>query len=637
MGLQQRRHRERSRATVPANTTLPAGQTYVFANSAGTFTAQGDVLYGTGITNTGGVQIRDARRRGPRRVRLHRRAGGLPRGRRPRAAVERRRRLRPQERRDQDTDDNVADFTGPLTPTPTKCGDDVRRPGRARRRASPARTASCRSRTSRRSATDRRATARRSRSTASSRASTTSTARTSTAIFKADSGIWIQEATRAPRRHDLERAVRRGHQREHDPPNPLKPAEIIGDEVTITGRVETKFGQVGIVPPGVGNTGSPLATGGRPTTRSSATEPGRSNPLPAPVDIDRAKAEAQGLDRTYYRSLQGMRVRLPEGIATGGGTTKFNDVFVEPGTTAQRLFRKNDPAANDTPWHDKPAEIGIAPDGGAGNPADPRLPWKSATQVDLDLFDIARNVVGPLSFGFSYYKIMPQLTGAPAPTIERGPINAAAPPTAPGAAGQHAARGELQRRELLPGREGERRPRGHAGRVQAERTDAIVTAIKDRLGAPDVVAVQEVAVFADGANALTGLAQALGNYTRLHHDQQRRPRDRDRLPGQGRHDGDQRPADRQHGPRHVVRRERVRPLRGGRVRPRPEQDGKLFDRAPYALDLKKGDLSFTAMSNHFASQSHQTQCRIDEAAYVRDAAGGDAAGRQERARGGRSQ
>ena len=46
-----------------------------------------------------------------------------------------------------------------------------------------------------------------------------------------------------------------------------------------------------------------------------------------------------------------------------------------------------------------------------------------------------------------------------------------------------------------------------------ERTDAIVNAIRDRLGAPDVVAVQEVAVFADGANALTGLAAALGNYT----------------------------------------------------------------------------------------------------------------------------
>ena len=68
-------------------------------------------------------------------------------------------------------------------------------------------------------------------------------------------------------------------------------------------------------------------------------------------------------------------------------------------------------AADETPWYDKPAELGIAPDGGAGNPADPRLPWKSTTQVNLDLFDIARNVVGPLSYGFSYYKIMPQLGG----------------------------------------------------------------------------------------------------------------------------------------------------------------------------------------------------------------------------------
>ena len=38
-------------------------------------------------------------------------------------------------------------------------------------------------------------------------------------------------------------------------------------------------------------------------------------------------------------------------------------------------------------------------------------------------------------------------------------------------------------------------------------------AIRDLLAEPDVVAVQEVAVFADGANALTGLATALGNYT----------------------------------------------------------------------------------------------------------------------------
>ena len=46
-----------------------------------------------------------------------------------------------------------------------------------------------------------------------------------------------------------------------------------------------------------------------------------------------------------------------------------------------------------------------------------------------------------------------------------------------------------------------------------ERVHAIVQAIRYRLREPDVVAVQEVAVFADGANALTGLATALGNYT----------------------------------------------------------------------------------------------------------------------------
>src|SRR3712207_7691160 len=58
------------------------------------------------------------------------------------------------------------------------------------------------------------------------------------------------------------------------------------------------------------------------------------------------------------------------------------------------------------------------------------MTWFSETQVNLDLFDIVRNVVGPLTYSFSFYKIMPQL-GGPAPTIERGAINAAHPPTVP--------------------------------------------------------------------------------------------------------------------------------------------------------------------------------------------------------------
>ena len=142
-----------------------------------------------------------------------------------------------------------------------------------------------------------------------------------------------------------------------------------------------------------------------------------------------------------------------------------------------------------------------------------------------------------------------------------------------------------------------------------ERTDAIVKAIRDRLGAPDVVAVQEVAVFADGANALTGLAAALGNYTgyiTTNND------GRGIATGFLVKDGTTATGGR------LIGNTVNGPWAGAGVC--DLFPGKLFDRAPYALDLKKGDLAFTAMSNHFASQSHQTQCRIDEAAYVRDTA-----------------
>ncbi len=249
-------------------------------------------------------------------------------------------------------------------------------------------------------------------------------------VFKSDSGIWVQEATRDPQATTSSGIFIAGIRRNAD-----NPAGVIGSDVTIEGRVETKFGQVQIVPAGRRHHEPERAwrwTWHRRSPRSTPT----SNPLPAAVTIDRTLAENQGLNRQYYRSLAGMRVRLPEGIATGGGTTKFHDLFLEPGTTARRLFRQNDAAAENTPWYDAPAQIGVAPDGGAGNPADPRLPWHSATQIDLDLFDITRNVVGPLSFGFDFFKIMPQLpvpgrNDGEQPTIERGPINAAGVPTAP--------------------------------------------------------------------------------------------------------------------------------------------------------------------------------------------------------------
>ena len=106
---------------------------------------------------------------------------------------------------------------------------------------------------------------------------------------------------------------------------------------------------------------------------------------------------------------------------------------------------------------------------------------------------------------------MPQI-GGPAVTIQRGPINAAAPPTAPAQPANTIRVASFNVENYFPiGKEND----GHVITQSEynERTAAIVQAIKDRLGAPDVIAMQEVAVFADGANALTGLAQALGNYT----------------------------------------------------------------------------------------------------------------------------
>src|SRR4051794_27732380 len=409
------------RATVPANTTLPAGQTYVFANSAGSFTGQADVLYGSGITNTGGAQIRDAGGAGrdafgsTSAPAAYREGAGIAQPSTGNGGFARKNGT-------QDTDDNPADFTGPLLPTPTKCGETCSGPVGPQPCAAGANGIVPIT-----SIQTLGADAACNGTTVTVRGIVTGIddlyGSTFNAIYKADSGIWLQEPTRDPGATTSDALFVSGIRRDA-----LNPAGVIGSDITITGRVETKFGQVGIVPAGVGNTSSPAAQ--EVDLASVAMINSTGNQLPAPVALDRDKSEAQGLSRAYYRSLQGMRVQLPEGIATGGGTTKFNDVFLEPGTTAQRLFRKNTVAADETPWYDKPAEIGIAPDGGAGNPADPRLPWKSTTQVNLDLFDIARNVVGPLSYTFSYYEIMPQL-GGPTPTIQRGPINAAAPPTAP--------------------------------------------------------------------------------------------------------------------------------------------------------------------------------------------------------------
>ena len=155
-----------TRATVPAATTLPAGKTFVFANSAGTFTAQGDVLYGTGVTNTGGIQIRngstvmDAFGSTDRSSDISRGRGHCP-------AVERRRRIHPQERRNPGHRRQRRRLHRPHRRRPPRSAAPPAPARSPRVHATRVRTASHRSPPSRRSAPMRRATAPSSRSTAS--------------------------------------------------------------------------------------------------------------------------------------------------------------------------------------------------------------------------------------------------------------------------------------------------------------------------------------------------------------------------------------------------------------------------------------------------------------------------------------
>jgi predicted extracellular nuclease len=605
-----------ARATVPAGTTLPVGRSYLFTNvqpggtggTGGSYSGSvaGDQRYTSGISDNGGLQLRSAAGAVIDAVGStlltgaglpYREGAGVtfPAVNGPDAFL---RKSTP------DSDDNAADFTGPQAMAPKACGAACAAADPCAGDASGITRISAIQTLVANSACDGRTVTIHGIVTGVDDLYGSSFS----AIYKGDSGIWVQEAAHDPAATTSEGIFIAGVRR-----NAAAPADAIGDDITITGKVGTRFGLVELVPPGVGSVGTPAAT--EVDLANVATINSTGNALPAPVDIDPARAAAQDpARRPYYRSLQGMRVRLAEGIATGGGTTKFHEVFLRPGTTAQRLFRKNDAAAITAPWSDAPDELGVAPDGGAHNPADPRLNWHSDTQIDLDLFDVTRNVVGPFTYSFSFYEVMPQL-GGPPPTIQRGAIDAAYPPAAPAQPPNTLRFASFNVENYFPaGKEND----GHVITAQeyADRTDAIVKAVRGFLHEPDVIAVQEVAVFADGANALTGLAQALGNYTpynAVNNDA------RGIAPGFLIKNGVA-----ASNPR-LVGDNVDFPASGPVCDLRP---GKLYDRRPFGLDIAKGDLTATVVSNHFASQSHEDACRVAEADYLRGQVEGlEAAGR----------
>ncbi len=457
------------RVAVPANTSLPAGASYLFADEAFAGPPAANAVYSTGIANAGGARVvtaagtvvdgfgssdgaADQCREGvglnllttaPDRA-FERKAGGT-----------------------QDTGDNVADFNGPSglgnpqrcdtcsSPEPTITNiHDIQGAGDA----SPL-TGTDVTIEGVVTGVDDEDGANFER------------------VFPADAGIYVQEE---PADTDADANTSEGiFVGFVDTRMTLAP----GTRVRLTGRVRENFGETRIEER-INTEPIVVATGG---------------PVPDPVAIDAAAAAAQDpATRPYYETLEGMRVALAVGTATAGGANKFGELFMSPGAGGERVFR--DTAAPDL--------IAADADAGAGDPQNPLIDTDSLTEIDADLFDVVRNVVGPLGFSFANYRIINQLSPAPQPVVEPSP---AAPYPFDGVPA--AAPGELRFatynvENFFPVGGDVDRHIVTQEEYEAKRDD-IVAALRDRLERPDVIALQEVVTKAIADD----LAAQLGGYT----------------------------------------------------------------------------------------------------------------------------
>jgi predicted extracellular nuclease len=367
-------------------------------------------------------------------------------------------------------------------------------------------------------------------------------------------------------------------------------AKHIGKTVTVTGKVTELFNLTAI------------DAGGR------APVFGAKSGLPAPVTIDPAQAAAQTTlsngTRPYYETLEGMRVRLAVGTADSGGTDKFGELFLRPGTTRERVFRN---AAFPV---GPPDLLNLGQDAGSRDvdPTNPSHTPSSTTRVNADLFDSVTDAVGPFGFAFSEYQIIPQ-PGA-APHVHRGPIRY--PPSVP-----------RQPRDTLRVANFNMENLFAAGMVDDGHTftqrevDAKTTRLADAVGhilhSPDLVVTEEVA----SPIPLALVARKLRDYTSIW------------LPS----------TDARHIAVGLLVKDGVEifnikqlavdattTLSGCADDPTSH---KLFERPPLQVDVRKDGLDFTLIGNHLASQSHPEPCRQAQADVLHDATAAlEAAGRQ---------
>lgn len=386
--------------------------------------------------------------------------------------------------------------------------------------------------------------------------------------FPEDAGIFVQEEPAdADSNPNTSEGVFVGFVRDRAAYKP-------GDVVRVNGRVNEKFGLTMIS-----------------ETINQEPEKVGTAPIPEPVGIDTARAEGQDAQtRPYYETLEGMRARLAVGTANSGGTNKFGELFMTPGTEQDRVFR------TDT----EPALIATDADAGAGDPDNPFLdPDGSTTEVKADLFDTVSGATGPMTFSFVNYRIMVQPGDLPA-VAETGvayPYDELSP------SGKKQFRiASFNVENYFPA--GGQLDGGTVSEEEfAEKTARLTDAINNRLERPEVVAVQEVYDLA----TLQRLATSLGGYTAyLEEGNDNRGIDVGFLVKDG------------------VRVNSV--TQYGKTAAGPggfdcsDVPGGLFDRPPLAIEVKTtgGFGEFTVFSNHFASKAAPDACREAQAAFVRD-------------------
>lgn len=560
-----------TRATVPSGTSLPAGGRFLFVNTASSGysgSVAGDATYTTGIANSGNSGLRienasgtviDTVGNGTSPCRegtgLSFSAFGNVNQSFERLGAN----------ADQDTDDNAADFAIRGVADPQNCGSACAAPPppcAAPPAVTPINAIQGTGASSPCVGLDVRIEGvvtgiddEVGRSTAGQ-------------IFRDDRGIFVQQET-----PDGDPATSEGIFVGYVD----DPEALLGKRVRVEGRVREKFGFTQI----------DETIGQEPTVLGDGT-------IPAPVTLDPVAAAGQTVatdgTRPYYERFEGMRVHLAQGTANSGGTNKFGELFLTPGPLRDRVFRTEV----------QPDLIGTDADAGAGNPANPARPAApSTTVVNANLFTRVNDLVGPLAFSFSTYKVMVQESALP--SIGGSPIRFPAPALE--------LNGKIKDRVRIASFNVENFfPEGgdlDGGQVSQEeyedKRDAIVAAVRNRLLLPDVVAVQEVV---DKA-ILDDVAARLGYTAYLEEGNDNRGIDVGFLIA---------PTLRVEGVTQLGKNA-TESIAGTNC---SDIAGNLFDRPPLEIALKTGPFRLRVITAHFSSKSAPDSCRDAQAAFVRD-------------------